>query len=307
MKRNGLPDFGDVTSFEPRRGSDRRGHPDFTLYNGPGAARDPGTLRFNHRKHLVSTGVRVPGQSEPAVLDCFDCHQPEADRRAMSPIRYEKHCRDCHPINVALKLTSDDQAVQKAADEFALKPVSHPRAGESPADVRAGIRERLVEFINAHPAATSGNAAARPAPRPIPGQRPSVEPPDQAIWDWVSTQLGGCEKSLFREAQGCRYCHAIDGEKADGLPIYAAPGVKARWLEHASFDHDSHRGFGCVRCHSRALTSQDTSEILLPHVDDCMTCHVLGVQAARSDCVECHRYHDRATERWSRNPSTGQK
>ena len=34
-------------------------------------------LKFTHKKHLVETGVLVPGQTGKRVLQCADCHQPE--------------------------------------------------------------------------------------------------------------------------------------------------------------------------------------------------------------------------------------
>src|SRR2546429_2532268 len=61
---------------------------------------------------------------------------------------------------------------------------------------------------------------------------------------------------------------------------------------HARFDHDAHRGFSCVSCHAKALTSTEASDILLPGIAVCKTCHGRGPDHADSRCSECHTYHD---------------
>src|SRR5262249_14389843 len=139
LKGPGSRVYDDVTSFVLKQPGSRAGHTEFALWRGPGPARDPGTLRFNHSKHLNPAGVLVPGGAARRVLACADCHTPDPERRGMRPIQYERHCRACHPLSVALMppVLGGDPALVAAASAFAQTPARHPRAGESPRDVRA--------------------------------------------------------------------------------------------------------------------------------------------------------------------------
>jgi transcription elongation factor Elf1 len=65
-----------------------------------------------------------------------------------------------------------------------------------------------------------------------------------------------------------------------------------QWMPHAKFDHDAHRGFACVGCHEKSLGSTETSDVLLPGIATCKTCHAPGPEHAESRCFECHTYHD---------------
>jgi transcription elongation factor Elf1 len=79
-----------------------------------------------------------------------------------------------------------------------------------------------------------------------------------------------------------------------GIPIATDP---RRRLQHAKFDHDAHRGFSCVSCHEKALTSAGMSDVLLPGIATCKACHAPGPERAESRCFECHTYHDWATRK----------
>jgi hypothetical protein len=77
-----------------------------------------------------------------------------------------------------------------------------------------------------------------------------------------------------------------------GLPDVAPANTTLRWMPHAKFDHGAHEGFTCVSCHAKALTSTEASDILLPGIETCKTCHAPGPEHAESRCFECHTYHD---------------
>jgi len=76
------------------------------------------------------------------------------------------------------------------------------------------------------------------------------------------------------------------------LPKIEPARTTTRWLPHARFDHDAHRGFSCAGCHGMALTSKETSDVLVPGIENCKTCHAPGPDHAESRCFECHTYHD---------------
>jgi hypothetical protein len=75
-------------------------------------------------------------------------------------------------------------------------------------------------------------------------------------------------------------------------PIVVKSNITQRWFQHAVFNHDTHKLLRCVECHSGALTSQETADVLLPGIQTCEKCHHGGREAAESRCFECHTYHD---------------
>lgn len=76
------------------------------------------------------------------------------------------------------------------------------------------------------------------------------------------------------------------------LPSIAPSNITVQWMPHAKFDHDAHRGFACASCHEKALSSTETSDVLLPGIATCKACHAPGPEHAESRCFECHTYHD---------------
>jgi hypothetical protein len=65
-------------------------------------------------------------------------------------------------------------------------------------------------------------------------------------------------------------------------------------MPHAKFDHSQHGLMSCESCHAAALNSQLSSDLLLPGIATCRSCHHPGTEAAESRCFECHTYHDPA-------------
>jgi hypothetical protein len=101
---------------------------------------------------------------------------------------------------------------------------------------------------------------------------------------------------LFDQGAGCAHCHipAEPSHAENGLPRYLPTKVPPRWFEHSIFRHASHRMLGCTECHGQAMTSRETSDVLLPGRDTCLRCHTGSGTGARADCAECHSYHDRS-------------
>jgi hypothetical protein len=126
-------------------------------------------------------------------------------------------------------------------------------------------------------------------------------------------QTDKAEELLWRKT--CSQCHAVgytfveehrtSEEIARWLrsALESKTGVKplpqvghalttVQWMPHAKFDHDAHRGFSCVSCHANAITSTEESDVLLPGIETCKTCHAPGPDHVESQCSECHTYHD---------------
>jgi predicted CXXCH cytochrome family protein len=313
LKRNdGQPPGYDahVTGFAPGQ------HPDF------GKRADPGTIRFNHAVHLKPEGVLTIDEKQrqslrgpegapfeedapkkTRVLACADCHQPDDAGHLMRPISYQQHCKECHPMGAQVAGDWFDEKAKgnKAANErrrrawdFAAESVPHPSPYGGPATVRAHLRDRLARFI-----ADKDNAElflgkqpdGEPA-RPLPGQppRPAL---DEKAFAWVEKHLTKTEAVLFDRAGGCRFCHTeTEGPRQQGLPDYLPARIRERWYEHSVFSHEAHRMAACTECHA-AAASEKTSDVLLPVIDTCRRCHDPDAPArARTDCVECHVYHD---------------
>jgi hypothetical protein len=308
---------GETTSFQNvARFAD---HPPF-VQRWEGAPADPGTISFNHAVHLDPRGVSVlhdPVSTKPAddrrqerrTLNCQDCHVPDAAGRTMLPIRYESHCKSCHPLTPSLALPSNDEAVKQALAQFSRTPAPHL----APEIVRGVLRDRLTQLVKATPSLLQGEPKKADEPRAIPGTPPSrPEVVSREEFSWVGKTLIEVEKLLFwsKSQSGCAYCHQrvnAPAPKPGELPTFAPSkinertfpglGVRAQWFPHARFKHDSHRMLDCVDCHD-ARTSRVTTDVLLPGIDTCRRCHNGTVGAsARTDCAECHTYHPSAEKR----------
>jgi hypothetical protein len=251
----------DVTSFP-------EDHPPFTATQE--GYRDPGTVRFNHQVH-AKPDLRGPGG--PETLECVTCHQPEialaSNRRQMGtglmkPIEYEQQCARCHPLFF---------------DELIDSPAPH----DDPKVVRAFVERALREHIAKNP----GDIARRDVPaRRLPLNFPrAAEPAARTPQEWASRRGIRAERLLWEKT--CAECHHVGGEP---LPSIAAANLQQQWMERAAFDHMPHLMVRCESCHA-AEQSRETSDVLMPAVATCATCHAPD-KGASSQCAECHRYHD---------------
>lgn len=289
-----------INSFE-------KNHPEFASLS-PGAgvpASDPATVKLNHAIHMKP--IRGPNGTLVTVK-CGNCHhlaatapdlsysnanyraatvsykesdeflpfsieslkppKPITGRELMAPVRFADACAACH------LLTFD-----KRFDEG----VPH----DKPEIVHAFLVQKFQQYIVAHP----GDVRVPRDPgrdlsgKPLPPQIRFLTPAQ-----WVTERTAEAEELLWRKT--CKQCHALTTSQNSALPQVAAAHVRTRWMPHARFDHDAHRGFSCVGCHARALTSTEASDILLPGIATCKTCHAPGPGHADSRCSECHTYHD---------------
>ncbi len=266
-------------------------HPEFALWRD-GEPQDPGRLRFNHRVHLQEEGV--PGHDgQREKLTCVSCHQFDAQRQYPLPINYEQHCAGCHPLSVLVVGEWPDESTGEAAAQFRQLPAPH----KQPVEVRAALRERYLQFVRQCPAVLDNKESDLPG-YPLPGARRRPTVPSFQPGPWVENQLQQVERLLFQGAGGCRYCHE---PKEPGtvvlpprLPEYELTNLPRRWYRRSRFSHDSHQMLRCTECHA-ATESQHSSDVLLPKIGTCQQCHNPQV-GVRSDCINCHRYHDRSRE-----------
>jgi hypothetical protein len=185
----------------------------------------------------------------------------------MSPVTYAKHCSACHGLQF-------DARFQEAAPH------------DTPEVIHTFLVQRFQQYIPSHPADLHVTAPNRDLPqKPIP---PAVRVLTEQ--QWVTLRVAESEELLYRKT--CAQCHALKFATSAPLPTVAKSNITQRWFPHAVFNHDTHKLLKCVECHSGALTSQDTADVLLPRIATCEKCHRGGRQAAESRCFECHTYHD---------------
>jgi hypothetical protein len=190
-------------------------------------------------------------------------------RELMAPVKFANACASCH------LLTFD-----KRFDEG----VPH----DEPSVVHAFLVKKFHDYITAHP---SEGRIVREPNRDLTGK---ALPPEVRILtpsQWVTERTAEAENLLWRKT--CKQCHTLNiGVSADGPANIAEAKTSTRWMPHAKFDHGAHTGFTCVSCHAKALTSSESSDVLLPGIATCRTCHAPGPDHAESRCFECHTYHD---------------
>ncbi|NIO35184.1 MAG: hypothetical protein GTO26_09465 [Planctomycetales bacterium] len=133
------------------------------------------------------------------------------------------------------------------------------------------------------------------------------------------------DKIISHVESGCAQCHYVQpataggGADDQGIPLWqiVEPRIPNRWMQHSRFDHGRHTEISCRVCHNTLaakdvasewgdpstaipLNSQRASDILMPSVRVCQSCHgdsaaSLGEAGrhgrARDNCVECHLFH----------------
>ena len=279
-------------------------HPEFAAVRSPNS--DPSTIKFNHAVHLKRD---LRGPNGFVELDCQDCHQspasdpqwkygtrgtndaatssraapPHSDeieqkslppsmdykRAYMSPIAYAKHCAACHSLQF-------DPRFQESAP--------HDR----PEVIHAFLVQKFQQYIPSH---TPELRVAAPVP-----ERDLPQKPLPAAFvvltqqQWVARRVAESEQLLWRKT--CAECHALRFAQNSQLPVVQPSNITPRWFKHAEFNHDTHKLLECTGCHVRATTSQETSDVLLPGIQNCQKCHRGGSTSAESRCSECHAYHD---------------
>jgi doubled CXXCH motif protein len=300
-------------------------HPEFGTWrnDGKGGLTDPGTVHFSHKAHLELAKKLADIAPERAAVPwltaniqqaeemdkqgCAYCHKADAAGRYMQPIRYESHCAACHPLLPQVRPGAWPEAVEEA---FRQKPLHHPCAGEDSSAVRGELLDRFSRAAFANPPAAPPPTDEELRPfflnRPVPPLDDRQRRTVGAVVQSERSLFAGDPKDFrplpgfeglvdFDVKGGCAFCHTEAGRSKDGLPLYEPPRLLNRWYPHAGFDHRAHRMMICTDCH-KAEASTVSSDVLMPPIENCRQCHDTAAGKARSDCLECHGYHDRGEE-----------
>ncbi len=280
-----------LSAFAPHIEGFNTRHPQFApLRDG---YKDPGTIKLNHHVHLKADLRDPDGRS--VQLTCADCHRtpairapwpygtaefrtvatqqkqnplaPTPTRAYLAPLEYAKACAACHLL---------------LFDQRFTQQVPH----DTPEVIHTFVVKKFDEYIAGHPAELRTASERVWLPEKPLAPPPRILTPRQ----WVTERVAEAEELLWRKT--CKECHTMTFSSPAALPTVAKSAVTVRWLPHAVFDHESHTMLSCTSCHTGALTSQETADVLLPGIETCQQCHHSGSEAAEARCFECHTYHD---------------
>ncbi len=228
--------------------------------------REDSGLTFSHKVHLDTLGgvakmamtLGSAGYGKP--LACADCHRRTPAGTAFEPVRMERDCEACHSL-------------------------VYDRAGPTLLRLRHGdIPQMFADLARARPVAPITSGRARPG-----------DFGNGGIYGAHFTPLSGSVSSRALARDGiCGECHTPQWR--DGQ-VHMRPVTQVtRYMPNGWFDHAAHRQTACTDCHA-APRSDAASDVLLPNLASCRTCH-LGEAAVKpkipSNCVMCHSYHPSA-------------
>ena len=300
---------GGTTHYQAHIDSFADGHPEFRALRSFGGVpvSDPGTIMVNHAIHMKP--IRRGPNGPNVQMECGDCHQPEAvswdwkygdakysaaipsysqqgevlaaktgalrrpapmsGRELMAPAKFGEACAGCHSL---------------AFDKRFSEGVPH----DKPEIVHAFLVKKFGEYIAAHPGELH---ETRDPGRDLTGKPVQAAARVYSANEWVAARTTDAEELLWRKT--CKQCHRLStGTVPNNLPVVEGARTTTSWMPHAKFDHDAHRGFACTGCHEKAMNSTEISDVLLPGIATCKTCHAPGPEHAESRCFECHTYHD---------------
>jgi hypothetical protein len=217
----------------------------------------------------------------------------------MQPIVYANQCKACHPLTYKDPKDAGSAEV-KFPHGFQPDRVRHYLAGYYTDEALKGKLNLLEQKIPT---------------RPLPGQLPGGKQATETVRALIEDKVGKALTYLLQGKTTCGECHFYETRDGKDAPVptkvsqfvdlrVGPPKVPDVWLKHGWFNHAAHRALNCKECHPRAYPdSKDAStkntDVLIPNIDNCMQCHApqrgsgSAVQGgARTDCVECHRYHN---------------
>lgn len=242
---------------------------------------DPTRIKLNHKLHLKKD---LAGPDGPTKLECSSCHQLSNDLRTIVPVQFEKDCSSCHPLGF------DDRIPEQQ--------VPH---GDPDVVFNYLYAEYSKLFLSGEikPQDPEDSGFVRP------GGKRSAPPKFAFTQDFVRTESRAAEDLLFTRT-ACFLCHETEerevpeGEETDVKKSHyeiLKPFVPERWMPGAQFDHGGHQLMSCQSCHRGAEKSEVTTDVLLPGVENCQSCHSQdgGNGKAKSECIVCHSFHDSVT------------
>ncbi|MEK9591847.1 MAG: hypothetical protein VW390_11105 [Gammaproteobacteria bacterium] len=234
-------------------------------------AKSSSNLIFPHSVHMNPDGIEGP--EGPEQLNCGSCHQPDEGEIGMQPVSMEQHCSSCH------LLTFDPDHPERE--------LPHGKPGD--------LLLMMEEFYARRTLIGATLAAGRPAfDAERPGRSNQLDEAARAEALRLAKELAVQSAEDIFERTTCAICHDVT-RRGDGItpawdvaPVY----INQHWMPLSRFDHGAHANETCESCHS-AKTSLVSSDILMPDIASCQTCH--GDERTDdklvSVCLDCHSFH----------------
>ncbi|PSJ16935.1 cytochrome c3 family protein [Nitrosomonas supralitoralis] len=243
--------------------------------NSLATIQEESNLWFSHKEHLNPEGIRSPDGDK--LLVCKDCHRPNTSGRQMLPINMEKHCAECHRLDL------DKDNLGKQVPHGDLNTLFDT------------LKEYFSHQYLGQDAVTSSQITQDQLRRPnLKNKALSIEDRKQAM-DWAEKQSLIVAQDLI-EKRVCIDCHHISKipGKTEFEKWYVKPvALNKRWMPLANFNHAKHTGVACISCHKNAKKSKKSSDILIPEIETCRECHGGNKDKYKlpSDCLMCHKFH----------------
>tara|TARA_R110001599_G_scaffold353442_1_gene592243 strand:- start:18252 stop:19946 length:1695 start_codon:yes stop_codon:yes gene_type:complete len=230
-------------------------------------------LAFSHKLHLDPKGIDGPdGRTQ---LECNSCHSPEQNGLLIKPITMEEHCSDCHTLS--FEPTELERVV--------------PHANLTT------VQQSLEEYYSRLYAVQNGPLKSK-VDLTRPAKRPGKPKPDfySSMKEWADDKARDALDELVKN-KACSTCHTLD--ETGSIPSVKPVKIINSWYPKSRFDHSSHEVFECESCH-RASESKLSSDILIPDIKNCRSCHAGAADShdfldqeikTISSCMSCHQYH----------------
>jgi hypothetical protein len=247
------------------------------------AVKERSNLEFPHKVHLDAKGIKAP-QGE-VVMNCADCHTPEAGGAGFQPITMEQHCADCHRLEF-------DPAQPE-------RQLPHAEPAEA-------FRILLGHYSARYLQGYSDPLATVAANRQSPGER--IAPRDRAVRLGEAYERALLVATDIFERRVCADCHTVTRTDTPQGPVWEVMPVQLTqvFMPKARFDHASHQtaDMPCSSCHA-AESSEVATDVLMPKIESCRDCHGGEPGAAHTlnkvpgDCVSCHIFHEPVHPLWA--------
>lgn len=239
---------------------------------------EDGGLKFPHNVHLSrANGVaRMAGRMGKQfgfgeALECKDCHVTTPDGVRFQPTNMEKNCSMCHSLGI-----------ERIGDT--VRTLRHGDPKMVVADLRAFYRAGGPYRVRTQQVMEG---------RRRPGDYARSQPYYAYFGSVNYSRADSAIRSVFSKGGACYDCHTVFAPPA-GSDNWQVQKVHqtSRYMMKGWFDHAAHKTETCSSCHA-AKTSGNASELLLPGIKTCRTCH--GGEASNADvpssCAMCHSFH----------------
>jgi predicted CXXCH cytochrome family protein len=243
--------------------------------SNPATFKENSHLLFSHAQHLNPKGIKSP--TGERVLECQDCHRPNSSGKQMLPIRMETQCAVCH----VLYFDERDPSTG----------VPHGNLQQMYRMLKEHFSRQFLDPASASTRTSSSGGLRRPGNE---ARQITLEEQKRAR-DWADTQSLKVARELL-EKRVCVDCHQVTKVVgATGFDQWQVSPVRltSNWMPRARFSHATHITQPCISCHDGAPRSKRSSDILMPRIEKCRTCHGDANDSSKlsSDCVMCHRFH----------------